>query len=222
MDRTNSVAKQVGDTSVEAGRGPGQLAWYKFAATIFKNMKILDAGCGLGKGLDILLESNTQVIGQDLDPRIKGENILITPLKEIPSDSFDIVTSMDVVEHVENDKVFISNLVRIAKYSVFITTPNWTISRCQWPYHLREYTPEELENLLKPYGTVKLFKGSADGTIVYPIKFVKLYHIANKLRSHPITSFPTRCINRLLPDNWRILGHNAALLEISSIGLAIE
>lgn len=215
MDRTSSVAKKVGDTSVEAGRGPGQLAWYIFASSIFKDMKILDAGCGLGKGLDILRQSNNQVTGQDLDPRIKGENILITPLTEIPTNSFDTVTSMDVIEHVEDDKEFISNLVRIAKYSVFITTPNWTITRCQWPYHLREYTPEELENLLKPYGNIKLFKGNSNGTVVYPIEYTKLYHIANKLRAHPITSFPIRCINRLAPDSWRILGHNAALLEIS-------
>ena len=136
MDRIDSVAKKVGDTSVEAGRGSGQLGWYKFASNIFKNMEILDAGCGLGKGLEILRQSNNQVTGQDLDPRIKGEKILITPLKSIHSNSFDIVTSIDVVEHVENDKEFISDLVRIAKYSVFITTPNWTISRCQWPYHL--------------------------------------------------------------------------------------
>lgn len=217
MDRIDSVAKKVGDTSVEAGRGSGQLGWYKFASNIFKNMEILDAGCGLGKGLEILRQSNNQVTGQDLDPRIKGEKILITPLKSIHSNSFDIVTSIDVVEHVENDKEFISDLVRIAKYSVFITTPNWTISRCQWPYHLREYTPEELEKLLKPYGTVKLFKGNFDGTVVYPIEFTKLYHIANKLRAYPITSFVTRCINRLLPKSWRICGHNAALLEINQL-----
>lgn len=214
MERTGALARVVGDTSVEAGRGAGQLAWYEFAGRIFQGKTILDAGCGLGKGLEILRRNNPVVSGQDLDPRITGEDIAITTLDQIASKSVDVVTSVDVIEHVEDDHGFARELCRIARESVFVTTPNWTITRCEWPYHLREYTPEELEAMFAPYGEVSLYKGNAAGTMVYPVKHPRQYHRANHLRAHSLTAFPTRCVNRLLPESWRILGHNAVLVKL--------
>ena len=145
------VVRKVGDESVRAGRGPSQLAWYEFAAPLVTNKTVLDAGCGLGLGLDILKRSAKKVIGQDLDERLSHPNITITTLDKIADKSFDVVTSIDVVEHVEDDLDFVRQLARIAREFIFITTPNWTVTRCHWPYHVREYTPKQLEALL---GTV--------------------------------------------------------------------
>lgn len=209
MSEMRSNARKVGDVSVEAGRGPGQLKWYEFAASMFQGKRVLDAGCGLGKGLPILRRTNAVVMGQDLDPRLASEEILIGPLDRIESKSYDIVTSMDVIEHVEDDRGFVAQLCRIARESVFVTTPNWTITRCEWPYHLREYTPRELEALFKPYGKVQLFKGDSAGNRVFPVRHPGLYHLANDLRASPVTSLLTRAINKIPPDQYRILGHNA-------------
>src|ERR1700690_3510624 len=148
--------RKVGDTSVEAGRGPGQLAWYEFAAQFCKGKTVLDVGCGLGRGIEVLRKTADSVRGQDLDERLASKEIMIMPLNEIPSKSFDVVTSIDVIEHVEEDAWFVAELFRIARESVFITTPNWSITRCTWPYHLREYTPKQLEELLAPHGIVSL------------------------------------------------------------------
>ncbi len=182
----------VGDESVESGRGPGQLPWYEFAATIIRGKTVLDAGCGLGLGLEILRRSNKQVFGQDLDPRLERPGIKIGPLASIPS----------------------GKLCRVAKDVVFVTTPNWTITRCQWPYHIREYTPQELEELFKPFGSVALFKGNSSGSIVYPVRHARLYHVANAMRYGRYSSFVTRCLNKLMPATWRIHGHNAALISL--------
>lgn len=205
-----SDARVVGDLSVEAGRGPGQLPWYEFASRIFAGKSILDVGCGLGKGLEILRKTSSRVIGQDLDPRLAGENIIIGALENIESKSFDIVTSIDVIEHVADDHGFVSQLCRIAREGVFVTTPNWTITRCQWPYHLREYTPRELYQMFKTYGQVKLLKGNSSGSVVYDVDSPELYFWVNDLRSMPVASLLVRAGSKLLPLKYRIHGHLAA------------
>ncbi|WP_059418022.1 bifunctional 2-polyprenyl-6-hydroxyphenol methylase/3-demethylubiquinol 3-O-methyltransferase UbiG [Sulfuricella sp. T08] len=213
--KSGRIARTVGDISVGAGRGPGQLQWYEFASRLFQGKSILDAGCGLGKGLTILSQTNPIVVGQDLDPRLARDNVVIGSLDTIESNSFDFVTSMDVIEHVEDDRNFVANLCRIAREGVFVTTPNWTITRCVWPYHLREYTPRELQALFEPYGKVQLFKGDSAGANVYPVRFPNLYHIANDMRSFPLTSLFTRAVNKVLPDSQRILGHNALFVSFA-------
>ena len=51
----NSNYKTCGDHSVEAGRGTsGQIGWYVLASKFCKNQSVVDVGCGLGKGLEIL------------------------------------------------------------------------------------------------------------------------------------------------------------------------
>ena len=206
----------VGDESVEAGRGPGQLAWYRFAAQFVDGKKVLDAGCGLGMGLDILRQRASEAMGQDLDPRLGRGDIIVGSLDEIPTKSFDVVVSMDVVEHVEDDIGFVRNLGRIAREFVFLTTPNWAITRCTWPYHLREYTPREFEDLLSPIGKVKLFKGNGPGTQIYPVNYPEAYHAMNRFRTFPPTDFVTRCFSRLaLPVASRLHSHNAALVRIT-------
>jgi 2-polyprenyl-3-methyl-5-hydroxy-6-metoxy-1,4-benzoquinol methylase len=206
--------RKVGDTSVEAGRGPGQLAWYEYALRFVKGKTVLDVGCGLGKGLIILGRTASSVTGQDLDPRLALDNVMIKPLAEIPDKSYDIVTSIDVVEHVEDDRDYAYQICRIAREAIFVTTPNWTITRCAWPYHIREYTPRQLEALFEPFGKVHLYKGNAAGTIVFPVKHAELYHFANRLRTHILAQYLVRAVNKVLREEMRLLGHNAALIDL--------
>lgn len=215
VENTQRQIKKVGDVSVSAGRGAGQLPWYEFVAKLVKGKTVLDVGCGLGKGLEILQRTSSKVVGQDLDPRLERPGIIITPVEEILTNRFDVVTAIDVIEHVKDDKNFVEQLCRIAREFIFLTTPNWTASRCQWPYHIREYTPKELEDILTPLGKVKLFKGSPDGSVVYPVNYTGLYHIANRLRIYFWTAFVTRCVNHFLPSSYRIHSHIAAILYLN-------
>src|SRR5262245_47521947 len=137
-------ARQVGDTSVEAGRAAGQIGWYEFATRFVVGKTVLDVGCGLGDGVTILSRTARNAIGLDLDSRLERSNILITTTDQVPDKSFDVVLAIDVIEHVIDDLDFVMQLGRIARQNVFVTTPNWTLSRCQWPFHVREYTPQQL------------------------------------------------------------------------------
>src|ERR1043166_8674909 len=142
--RTTPIkVRDCGDSAPLAGRGPGQLPWYQFATRFTQSRSVLDAGCGSGMGLDILAKSARTAKGQDLDSRLSRPDVTIGPLEDFPPDSFDVITSIDVIEHVDDPAGFVSSLMRIAKVGVFLTTPNWTAGRCEWPYHLREYTPSE-------------------------------------------------------------------------------
>ena len=40
-------------------------------------------------------------------------------------------------------------MIRIARKGVMFTTPNWNLHQCTNPHHFREYTPVELQDLLK-------------------------------------------------------------------------
>lgn len=212
---TLMTVRTVGDDSVDAGRGPGQLAWYRFAAQFATGRSVLDAGCGLGLGLDILRRIASHAAGQDLDPRLARGGVHIGGLETVASKSFDLVVSIDVVEHVEDDGQFVRHLGRIARKAVFLTTPNWTVTRCTWPYHLREYTPRELYALLSPLGKVHLFKGNGAGTSVYPVRHREAYFALNDARVLPPTAFVTRCFSHfLLPPAARLQSHNAALVEV--------
>ena len=206
--------RECGDTSVEAGREASQLPWYSYALNFVNQKSVLDVGCGLGKGLEILRCKAKRVLGQDIDIRLASEDIIICDLSEITSKSFDIITALEVIEHVKEPKKFVHELVRIAREGLFLTTPNWTISQCLWLFHRQEYTPQELISILEPFGKVSLFKGNVTGTEVYEVKYPQIYHVFNILRIWTLTNIPTRCWNRLIPRQCRIHSNIAAYLRI--------
>ena len=179
-----------------------------------QNCSVLDVGCGLGKGTDILRRTALHADGQDLDFQLSAIGAISKPLAEFPEKSYDIVVSIEVVEHVADPDEFIYQLARTARKGFFVTTPNWTASRCTWPFHLREYTPKEFYDLLAPVGEVALMKLASDGEVFYPVKHKAAYFLQNQLRCAPATDFLTRCANHLLPAASRIYSHNAAFVTL--------
>ena len=204
------------DTSVEAGRLAGPISWYEFATRFVFGETVLDVGCGLGEGLSILSRTAHKAIGLDLDSRLARPNILITTTDQVPDKSFDVVLAIDVIEHVVDDLDFIRQLGRIARQTVFVTTPNWTLSRCHWPYHVREYTPQQLEQILKRIGRVQLYKGNSQGDVVKIVRHPQIYHWFNNLRISRPTAFFTRCVSHIMPSSLKLHGHNAALVSIAN------
>lgn len=124
-----------------------QAHWYKFVAEKCYGLSVLDVGAGTGYGLDILQAAGAgPVCG--IDPAPLRPYILPVPIREVTTASYDAVLAVDVIEHVEDDAAFFEDLLRVARKLVFLSTPNWTISQCVNRFHYREYTPEELSELL--------------------------------------------------------------------------
>ena len=205
--RQNENFKQCGDLSVGSGRASTQIGWYTFASEFCAGQTVLDVCSGLGEGIKVLSLSATDVMGLEVDRQLESNKVMIKELSEIDSDSFDTIVCIDVIEHIENDLRFVKDLMRVARRQVLVSTPNWTASRCHWPYHVREYTPVELVGLFKRYGDVDLFKGEPSGDRSFQVRFMRVFFVFNAMRNFPLTSFLTRCLNVVLPQSFKINSH---------------
>lgn len=134
--------------------------------------KVLDVGCGIGYGLNLLSIKAKEAYGVDVDEKaikycqdnILGKNPRLKSLQAYDGYSlpfkdkeFDVVTTVDVLEHVEDYHRFIEELLRVAKRAVLISTPN---RRPEYTnpdgtpknyWHLREWSFEELDEILKQH-----------------------------------------------------------------------
>lgn len=142
---------------------------YKFAKeNISKDSFILEVGCGEGYGTKLLSENVTKIIGLDVNKNIithasnkySSENCIFKVYDglKIPyeDDTFDAVVSLQVIEHIQDDINYVSEVYRVLKKNgmFILTTPNRTyrLRPGQNPlnrFHIREYYPHTLENVLK-------------------------------------------------------------------------
>lgn len=212
--KVNADYLTCGDEAPSAGRGPGQLGWYRFASQFGRGKSVLDVGCGLGSGLQILSESASSARGIDLDERLAAPNVDIMPISDCMTKSVDVVICIDVIEHVEEDVAFCQQLARVARELIVVTTPNWTASRCAWPYHVREYTPVQFFELLGPLGELEIHKGSPSGDEAWRVNHPNWWMAHNRLRANRLTSFPARVINNLVPHSWRICSHLCGVVRL--------
>lgn len=86
-------------------------------------VRVLDAGCGSGRLLDELRDYG-HVTGLDLNPdsveiaRSRGhEDVVQGPVERLPwpDETFDLVISLDMVEHTADDRVTLRELRRVTK-----------------------------------------------------------------------------------------------------------
>jgi ubiquinone/menaquinone biosynthesis C-methylase UbiE len=125
---------------------------------------LLEVGCGEGRGIDWLLPAVTSYTAIDkIAPVIemlqqkypKGKFLSgnIPPLSSFADNSFDSVVSFQVIEHIQDDRLFLKEINRVLKPGgiALLTTPNRPYSLSRNPWHIREYTAQELTNLAKAY-----------------------------------------------------------------------
>ncbi|MGW6277323.1 methyltransferase domain-containing protein [Kribbella sp. NPDC055071] len=126
--------------------------------------RVLDAGCGEGYGAELLRSAGAGfVAGLDYEtatlehvrrvyPQItvvRG-NLVQTPYA---NSSFDLVTSMQTIEHLWEQPRFVAECARIVgpAGTVVLSTPNrLTFPSGNW-YHTRELTAAEFTELLEPH-----------------------------------------------------------------------
>jgi 2-polyprenyl-3-methyl-5-hydroxy-6-metoxy-1,4-benzoquinol methylase len=142
-------------------------ARYHFAAEIVEDSVVLDIACGTGYGGPILLEAGAdRVVGVDLSweslSLAKGELTSGLSLCQadgtsmpIRSASIDVATCFETLEHVVDSPALIRELRRVLqpKGTLILSTPNAFHTRPvdgnpRNPFHVREFYPEELTELL--------------------------------------------------------------------------
>jgi SAM-dependent methyltransferase len=65
-------------------------------------------------------------------------------------ESFDYVISFQVIEHIKRDKDFVKEVSRVLRKGgkFIVSTPNAPMSLTRNPWHIREYTEQQLRDLL--------------------------------------------------------------------------
>ena len=128
---------------------------------------VLEAGCGEGYGSSFLSEKAGKIIGLDVDNDVVNyaqnkyaqENCQFACYDgqkiPYPDNSFDIVISFQVIEHIVDDENYISEITRVLKKggALLMTTPNraYRLKDDQKPwnkFHVREYHGQELKSLV--------------------------------------------------------------------------
>lgn len=152
---------------------PVQVAAYKLVIDHYlqPDDKVLDVGFGLGYGLKMMSDKAVELSGIDIDQAavkmakqlLKGgskiREVIHYDGMHIPYEdkSFDVVTCIDVIEHVPVYQDFLNELIRVTKRVLVISTPNRRIENTRPDgkpknyWHIREWSPEEFTDIVGQY-----------------------------------------------------------------------
>ncbi len=186
------------------------LAKYKFALKFCKGKNILEIGCGCGYGSRYLAENGVKKLEAfDIDSQAINFAIKNYPNENIKfaegdaqtlklKEKYDVILSFEVIEHLDKPYKLIELIKKGIKKggTVILSTPNkaFTIldnGKPSNPYHIYEYYPAELKELLKKYfKSVRLYGVILDNKQVADKE--------NKVRN----SFRWRFINFAVNRRW--------------------
>ena len=195
---------------------------------------VLEIGCGWGRGLELLTKAAMQYTGID-----KNEELIaalrteypdstfiaanIPPLSDVADDSFDYIVTFQVIEHIENDDLFIKEAHRVLKPGgkLLLTTVNKTFSLTRNPWHVREYYADGLRSLIgKYFPTVETRGIHGNGKVM-------TYYEQNKASVKKLTRFDIfnlqyRLPRRLLQVPYDLMNRLNRNRLLQADGLAAE
>ena len=137
-----------------------------------KTNKLIDVGCGIGYFLEVAKKRGWEVYGTEFTEEAvkiceaKGASMqlgVLNPSNYEP-ESFDVVCSFEVIEHINNPRVELTNFNKLLRKGgvVYCTTPNFNaVERYQlgadwnvlgYPEHLSYYTPKTLKRVFRETG----------------------------------------------------------------------
>jgi len=126
----------------------------------FMHGRVAELGCGEGYGINMLSPYVEEFhafdkYAPDLTFIENVQNIKFHQMSFPPvawEDSYyDVAVSFQVIEHIQDDRKFVSEIARILKKGglLLLTTPNKPMSLTRNPWHIREYLKDELMNILQ-------------------------------------------------------------------------
>lgn len=150
---------------------------YRWALHTGLGSVVLDVACGTGYGSRLLANAGHPTVSIDVDyqvlssmgadlPRVSGS------LERLPirDGAVDAVVSFETLEHVYADRLAVSEYRRVlcGDGQLLLSTPNRLVSSPHMrscddgkptnPFHVREYSPEELyERLAREFSSVELY-----------------------------------------------------------------
>ncbi len=175
-------------------------------ATDFVRGELLEVGCGEGRGIDVVIPHSDSYTGidkiEEVISRLRNKYPSlqfiagnIPPFQMFGDESFDSVISFQVIEHIKDDRLFLQEISRVLRPggTALLTTPNIKMSLSRNPWHIREYTPQQLAELAAPYFSKVEMKGITGNE-----KVMKYYEM-NKASVERITRFDVFDLQYRLP-----------------------
>src|ERR1043166_7165424 len=182
-----------------------------------RRLRTADIGCGMGGSFDMLAEFGW-VVGAEMSPMALSycrsrtdKPLLAAALPRLPfhDASFDIVTVLDVIEHIDDDHGAVRELWRICKPGGLLVV---TVPALQWLWsehddineHKRRYHRAQLRACLGQ-GSVEFLKLSYMNTVLAPplmaVRLLKNLARRGRPPSRPLqsdVSEPPPLVNRTL------------------------
>lgn len=190
---------------------------YEYANPFIAGKRVLDVGCGLAYGTALMAESASEIIGLDYDQitiddnqkrysEIKNLSFKRGEIPPLPfeDNSFDVVTAFQFIEHIERRKEFMKECLRVLKPGgrMMVTTPNVKKSLARNPFHVHEYTFDEIKGEISSLTSAFELKGLNGNSVV------NTYYEENGKFVRMILKWDILKLHQKLPSAWLAKPYN--------------
>jgi ubiquinone/menaquinone biosynthesis C-methylase UbiE len=211
---------------------------YEWAIQHVKGKKIADIGCADGYGTQSYAVHVESVIGVDYSEptlikarekysHLKNLSFISGKVPPLPleSNSMDVITAFQFIEHIEDRAGFMKDVMRVLKPGgIFLcTTPNNKMSIARNPFHVHEYTFAEMQ---KEAGGIfpEIELWGVQGS-----ERVNKYYEDNAKWAKKILRLDPLGLHKMIPANWLVAPYNfltsimrKELKEVNKETLAID
>jgi len=195
---------------------------YRMVASMVAGREVLDAGVGEGYGAAMLAKSAASVVGIDIEPdviehaaaaypsvRFQTGDLLALPF---PDASFDAVVSLQVIEHLQRPREFVSECARVLRPNgvLVLSTPNrltFSPTGIRNPFHTVEFAPPELRSVLVGKLVVERMAGTFHARKITLVERLMREPFPERLIRQPVPEWPgwlRRFVAGVRPSDFRI------------------
>lgn len=198
-----------------------------------KNLNILDMGCGSGANLKMLskfgkvsaIEPDEEIrkYAEKENPNCKILQGFLPNNNPFKNEKFDLIVSLDVLEHIENDVSALTELKNMlnANGKIIISVPAF---QCLFDEgdvsakHFRRYNKKTLKNLIKNSGFSQYKLYFFNSFLFLPVVFAKIYGKITKKIIETNETSSKGIINKIL---FFIMSAERFTYKVNLIGISL-
>ena len=190
---------------------------YEFVLPLINGKKVLDLGCGLAYGTAVMAQHASSITGVDYDDitvasnkarynNISNLDFIRASVPPLPfaDNSFEVVTMFQFIEHLHERKKLLVECKRVLMQGgkLYITTPNALKSFARNPFHVHEYTFDEMKTDLSSVFAaheLKALKGNEK---------VNTYYLKNEKAVRKILRWDIFRLHKIIPASLLMKPYN--------------